>query len=50
MFLAIIILTALLYSVAERKTRESFTITKRGGLTFIRCGRVSGSFSLRRVA
>lgn len=44
----VLILAALLYSVAERHTRDAFTVKRVGGLTFVRAGRLSFSYSVRR--
>ena len=48
MFLIFVfLLAALLYSVAERHTR-GFSAKRIGGLTFVRAGRLSLSYSVRR--
>lgn len=49
MFLFIAILAALLYSVAERNTRDGFSYKRNGPLRFVRVGRVSFSYCIRKA-
>lgn len=51
MFIAtVLLLTALLYSVAERHTREGFSYKRNGAIRFYRIGRLSGSFCYSKKA